>query len=103
MSFWISKKVRARKPHTCCEGKGLIEPGQTYYSHAGMHEGEFQNYNICATCEAFSQAVEKLFPDVIDDGRCLGELRWTVLDDLLTSAQAAKLRALWPCAGPPRQ
>lgn len=41
----------ARKPHVCCECKGVIQPGQRYSRFVGKWEGEIIKYSTCSLCE----------------------------------------------------
>nr|MDD3417570.1 hypothetical protein [Lachnospiraceae bacterium] len=50
MSFWNSRKHKARKEHKCqyCGKKILI--GETYNRETGIYESEFNDYCLCERC-----------------------------------------------------
>lgn len=48
--FFTQKKVKARKPHTCCECFAEIEKGSTYTYTAGKWESEFSDFHTCELC-----------------------------------------------------
>lgn len=49
------KDVRARKQHTCCECKRVIERGETYELVKGCWEGCWEVYKTCLGCQRIRQ------------------------------------------------
>lgn len=47
--FYVSKLVRARKPHVCCECDGGIAVGEVYEAVSGKNQGFF-TARTCAVC-----------------------------------------------------
>lgn len=43
--------VVARKPHTCVECGGTIEPGDRYYREKGLWSGEWDCHHTCEPCQ----------------------------------------------------
>jgi hypothetical protein len=43
---------KARKPHKCCECRGLISAGENYHYHHGVWDGNADSFKVCADCEA---------------------------------------------------
>lgn len=67
MSFWNSRKLKARKEHKCLYcGKG-IAIGETYWRETGIFEGDFNDYCLDELCNT---AVNKFY----QSGDELGEL-----------------------------
>lgn len=50
VEFCESRLVKARKPHTCSECGGQIQPGETYKVFAYKFEGEFGSDKMCDPC-----------------------------------------------------
>ncbi len=51
------EQPRARKPHTCCECRGVIQPGEVYNRHHGIWDGSASTFKICVDCEALRNAL----------------------------------------------
>ncbi len=49
---------RARKPHTCCECRGVIQPGEVYNRHHGIWDGSASTFKICVDCEAMLNGLD---------------------------------------------
>jgi len=43
--------VVARKPHQCCECRGIIAPKDTYERVAATYDGTFSTFKTCKDCE----------------------------------------------------
>lgn len=41
MDFHISRIQKAKKPYRCCSTGAWIKPGDQYYYHVGVYEGDF--------------------------------------------------------------
>jgi hypothetical protein len=52
---YIRDDRKARKPHTCCECKGRIRPGETYHYHHGVWAGDPLAYKVCLDCDALRE------------------------------------------------
>lgn len=53
-AFWESRP-KAKKRHRCCECRGWIEPGETYWRVRGVWDGEAQTFSMCADCECLKE------------------------------------------------
>lgn len=49
--FFREQWAVARKPHTCCECREIIQPGDRYCAVAGKWEGEFSTFATCERCQ----------------------------------------------------
>lgn len=47
----------ARKTHRCCECKREIRPGEKYYYHHGVWEGQGASYKQCERCGDLAQKI----------------------------------------------
>lgn len=47
---WESRP-KAKKRHKCCECRGWIEPGETYWRVRGIWNGEAKTFLMCGDCE----------------------------------------------------
>lgn len=52
MSFWNSKKVKAKKRHRCLYCGQSIEIGELYSRETGIFEDDFQNFALHLECLA---------------------------------------------------
>lgn len=53
---WLSTRtVKARKAHECIECFRVIPGGEPYEYTAGMWDGEFSHYKVCADCVALRE------------------------------------------------
>ena len=50
-AVYISKLVKARKNHQCCECQKAIAPGDHYLKAKGLWEGEWSMFATCASCQ----------------------------------------------------
>lgn len=51
MSFWSSKRHKARKEHYCQYCGKTIAIGEEYDRETGIYEGEFNDYCLCERCK----------------------------------------------------
>ncbi len=49
-AFYSESRVRARKPHKCCECSGVIGRGETYRRATGCWDGRVSTFKTCADC-----------------------------------------------------
>ena len=72
MSFWNSRKYKARKQHTCiyCDKKIIV--GEVYHRETGIFENEFNDYCLCERCRWFVDNTK------YEDGDELGNLYDTI-------------------------
>lgn len=49
--MWESKP-KAKKRHKCCECRGWIEPGETYWRVRGVWDGDARTFSMCPDCDA---------------------------------------------------
>ena len=42
--FYTEERVKARRPHKCCETDRMIQPGEHYWRIAGKWEGDFKTF-----------------------------------------------------------
>jgi hypothetical protein len=67
--FFRENKVKARKPHRCCECLRTIERGETYQKVCGKWDGSFDTYETCLGCLDLARSVGVTcwgFGDLID-------------------------------------
>ena len=80
--FYINKKVRCRKPFTCCECHRQIIKGQHYIKHSGVWYGDFFSERMCEECDKIRDAVyfsnRKGGMDEEEAAVAFGELRYAV-------------------------
>lgn len=50
-AMWDSRP-KAKKRHKCCECRGWIEAGETYWRVRGVWDGEPHTFAMCTDCEA---------------------------------------------------
>lgn len=62
---------KARKTHICCECKSTIDPGEKYFIHSGIWDGEWDEFKICSFCE---QVINAIIDECDLDGMNFGEL-----------------------------
>lgn len=55
---YVCSKPKARKEHTCCECRGKIFIGETYFKHHGVWEGEGMAFKVCEDCEKLRGEVD---------------------------------------------
>jgi hypothetical protein len=67
--IYDARERRARRRHVCDECGEVIEPGERYYHHSNLSDGEWSHYKTCEFCEHDADIVA-------DAGLCwrLGEL-----------------------------
>lgn len=46
----VSKVVKAKKHHKCCECGNIINPGEEYEKVVGKWDGYFSEYKTCKVC-----------------------------------------------------
>jgi hypothetical protein len=56
-SCYTASTPTARKPHKCCECRGLITPGEKYHRFSGIWDGEADTYKTCADCQKLREDV----------------------------------------------
>ena len=69
-------RPKAKKRHICCEWRGWIEPGETYWRVRGVWDGEPRSFSMCSDCEALTAWVG-------DDADCFCWSFGNVLTDVL--------------------
>jgi hypothetical protein len=75
-AFFAVETPKAKKPHICCECKGIIKPGETYQSAHGAWEGKWGHFKTCEDCAALREEVEDLAAAFDDEKPAFGELCW---------------------------
>jgi hypothetical protein len=48
----------ARKAHTCCECRGVINPREQYWYHHGVWDFRAQDFKVCLDCEELRSDVD---------------------------------------------
>jgi len=74
--IYRSKMVTARKPHTCCECREPIAPGDTYETVTSLFDGYWYTAQTCSICV-------RIRDDFCPSGFIHGDLRetlWACLD-----------------------
>ena len=64
-------KPISRKEHRCCECRGTIHPGETYYRHHGIWDRTALTFKVCVDCELLRIAMHT--PDCCIPFERLGE------------------------------
>lgn len=49
-AVWESRP-KARKDHKCCECRGVIRAGESYWRVRGIWEGDAETLSMCGDCE----------------------------------------------------
>lgn len=76
----------ARRKHTCCECRGVINPGESYHFLWGVWDGEAKTFKTCSECIHFAAVMR-------DENDCfcphLGNLHVDALDYVSESGDNA--------------
>jgi hypothetical protein len=56
---WTQANRRARKPHKCCECRGVIVSGETYVYFSGVWDGTPATYKTCRDCDELRSILNK--------------------------------------------
>ena len=62
-SAYVKDNPKARKPHRCCECCGIIQPGEHYWNHHGVWDGQGSTFKVCADCETLKEELDKKITD----------------------------------------
>lgn len=56
---------KARKNHKCCECRGLIKAGESYFYHHGVWDGQGRSFKMCPECNQLMIDINKnaVYPD----------------------------------------
>jgi hypothetical protein len=57
-SVFVLDTPKARKPHKCCECRGVISPGEKYHYIHGVWAGYGAVYKVCNECDALRSKVD---------------------------------------------
>jgi hypothetical protein len=49
-TVWSEEKRRARKTHVCSSCRGVIRPGEDYWTHFSVADGRAVSEKICGVC-----------------------------------------------------
>ena len=95
-AFLRERKVKANKPHECCECLGTIEPGKTYQNSSGKWDGRLETFRTClgcldlakrfgVTCWCFGMLMDEFDPQdadspEIDEWREARQRRWREIE-----------------------
>lgn len=70
---------KARSPHTCCECRADIYPGETYQYVSGIWDGAPADFSSCMPCaELRNEVIQSV--DRHDCGPCFGDLHEYIRD-----------------------
>ncbi len=56
-TIYDERRVKARKQHECFECQLPIRVGEQYLACAGLWDGDWRTYRLCATCEWLRERV----------------------------------------------
>ena len=59
---YVHERPKARKKHTCCECRGVIQPGELYHRHRGVWDGRGCSFRVCNDCEAIRKEMDEGLP-----------------------------------------
>ena len=62
------QKVRARKPHICCECHGAILVGEHYFTFSGCWDGKWDRFKTCTDCQALRDEINRASDGVLAFG-----------------------------------
>ena len=48
--FFRERRVKANKPHECCECLRTVENGETYQNTSGKWDGRLETFRTCVEC-----------------------------------------------------
>ena len=48
---------KARKPHKCCECRGVISAGEKYHYTSGIWDGRAESYKECSDCHELRDTI----------------------------------------------
>lgn len=82
MSFWKSKKHKAKKQHRCEYCGRYIQIGEEYDRETGTFEGDFQDYCLCFRC--------LFIIDKLENDEYLGDFYDMVFDNFLDCPACGK-------------
>ena len=63
---------KARKPYTCVECGGVIEPGTEYMHIHGCWDGEWDHYRQCVPCNTAMRDGAHQHTGLAEEGPCFG-------------------------------
>jgi hypothetical protein len=94
--FLRERRVKANKPHECCECLQTIEKGETYQNASGKWDGRLETFRTClgcldlakrlgVTCWCFGMLMDELDPrdadsPEIEDWRNARHRRWSAIE-----------------------